>query len=118
GAAGLVTLGSTALDAHALSAHAGEIAEWGDAFAADADILLYGCDVATNDIGRQFAADLSLLTGADVAASDDLTGAIALGGDFTLEYSVGQVETALALSASIQHDFKGVLATFTVTNAG
>ena len=118
GAAGLVTLGSTALDAHALSAHAGEIAGWGDAFTADADILLYGCDVATNDVGRQFAADLSLLTGADVAASDDLTGALALGGDFTLEYSAGLVETALALSASIQHDFKGVLATFSVTNTG
>ncbi|MEG3894105.1 MULTISPECIES: DUF4347 domain-containing protein [unclassified Microcoleus] len=45
------------------------------------DILLYGCEVAQGDKGNNFISKLSELTGADVAASEDLTGNAKLGGD-------------------------------------
>ena len=47
------------------------------------------------------------MTGADIAASDDLTGSAVLGGDWELERSAGSVETA-TLDAS---DYSGVLTT-------
>ena len=45
------------------------------------EILLYGCNVAQGDKGNNFISKLSEITGADVAASDDLTGNAKLGGD-------------------------------------
>ena len=42
---------------------------WAKALTADADVLLYGCDVAAGDEGQDFVRALSEATGADVAAS-------------------------------------------------
>ena len=67
--------------------------------------MIYGCNFGQGDAGEDAVATLSELTGADVAASDDLTGAEAKGGDWDLELNVGTVETA-ALSATA---FEGVL---------
>ena len=72
----------------------------------DADILFYGCDLAGNAEGQEFISSISAITGADVAASDDLTGAEEKGGDWDLEQHVGEIETA-ALSATA---FEGILA--------
>ena len=46
----------------------------------DADILLYGCDIAASAEGRLLADTLARLTGADVSASDDSTGHASVGG--------------------------------------
>ena len=54
--------------------------------AAGADLLLYGCDVAADALGQQMTGTLAALTGADVAASTDLTGAASRGGNWVLEY--------------------------------
>ena len=44
---------------------------------------------------------MSRLTGADIAASSDLTGSAGLGGDWELEYATGSIEAdAIASSAS------------------
>ena len=102
GADGLVQLGAVTLDAKTLMARAGEVASWGAALTADADLLLYGCDVAQTELGQSFVNNLAVLTGADVAASTDLTGAAALGGNWVLEFGSGSIETALALNAEGQ----------------
>ena len=47
--------------------------------------------------GEQFVNQLALLTNADVAASDDLTGHVKLGGDWDLEYQTGNIESDLKL---------------------
>ncbi|NNL85548.1 MAG: DUF4347 domain-containing protein, partial [Myxococcales bacterium] len=47
----------------------GGVGGWQRALSGDADLLLYGCDLASSDAGRAFLASLSDLTGADVAAS-------------------------------------------------
>jgi hypothetical protein len=68
-----------------------ELAELGRALNADGDLLLYGCDVAAGD-GAALLAGLAKATGADVAASTNLTGAARLGGDWTLESHSGSIE--------------------------
>ena len=63
--------------ARPLFARAAQIASWGDALSADADVLLYGCDVAASADGPALVGGLAQLTGADVAASDDHRGGCA-----------------------------------------
>jgi uncharacterized repeat protein (TIGR02059 family) len=99
GSAGNVQLGSTALDASGLQARPELLARIGGALAADGDLLLYGCDVASGATGRQFIEQLAALTQADVAASVDATGAAAQGGNWQLEAHAGTVESANALAA-------------------
>ncbi|BDT69843.1 hypothetical protein os1_40350 [Comamonadaceae bacterium OS-1] len=116
GSAGSVTLGNTTLDQDALLLRAGEIAAWGDHLGGDADLLLYGCDVASTANGQALVQNLAQLTGADVAASDNLTGAAGLGGDWVLEMHTGTIQSASAIDAAGQAAFDAVLATYTVSN--
>ena len=48
--------------------------------------------------GQSLLNTIADLTGADVAASDDLTGNAKLGGDWELEYENGEIETNVAFS--------------------
>ena len=48
-------------------------------------------------MGGSLLDRLGTLTGADVAASDDLTGSARLGGDWDLEYGNGRIETEYRL---------------------
>ncbi|MFZ5527605.1 MAG: DUF4347 domain-containing protein, partial [Pseudomonadota bacterium] len=111
-----LTLGDTRLDLAALQSRAQDIAGWGAALNSDADLMLYGCELAAGADGRQLIDDLGLLTGADVAASDDLTGASVLGGDWALEYHQGQVDAQTLFGLWQQPRWYGVLATYTVTS--
>jgi len=116
GSEGALHLGATQVDSAALATHAGELAQWSRALGADADILLYGCSVAAGADGQDFIARLAALTGADVAASTDLTGDATAGGNWTLESRTGAIETAGAFSAALAADWHHVIATATVTN--
>ncbi|HHJ15063.1 MAG TPA: DUF4347 domain-containing protein, partial [Gammaproteobacteria bacterium] len=95
GSDGRIQLGNTWLDNVSLQAHKNTIAAWGDAMAGGGDLLFYGCDLASGSEGQQLLQALQTLTGADIAASDDLTGSAALGGDWNLEFNAGRVETAI-----------------------
>lgn len=53
-----------------------ELAQIGAALNNAGDLLLYGCNVAQGELGQSFLARLAAATGADVAASDDLTGTV------------------------------------------
>ena len=81
GSAGSLSLGSNRLTSATLENHSDQWATVRNALTADADILIYGCDVGAGQAGQDFVAQLAQWTGADIAASDDLTGAAALGGD-------------------------------------
>jgi hypothetical protein len=100
GAIGSLTIGSTVLDSSTLGSYAAELALLGNALHENGDLLLYGCNVASGDQGRQFIDTLSQMTGADVAASDDATGGTAAGGDWVLEVSTGAVDQAAVFSAA------------------
>ncbi|MCI5163762.1 MAG: DUF4347 domain-containing protein, partial [Candidatus Electrothrix sp. AX5] len=67
---------------------------WRAALAEQADILFYGCELAAGEEGSGFIHRFSRISGADVGASDDLTGNAGLGGDWELEATVGHVEVA------------------------
>jgi hypothetical protein len=108
GESGSLQLGSSPLDSAGLDAHADAISAWSTALTADADLLLYGCDVAAGPPGEAFIGKLSQLTGADVAASTDATGSVAQGGDWALETQTGTVETTL-LFGQIQTVWQGTL---------
>nr|WP_161501651.1 DUF4347 domain-containing protein [Rhodopirellula sp. SM50] len=109
-------LGNARLDAATISAYSGDIASWGGAMDPDADLLLYGCDLAGSDDGRALVDSIGVLCDCDVAASDDVTGHQALGGDWDLEYAFGAIETSVAFDVQSQQSWSGALATFTVTN--
>jgi hypothetical protein len=109
GSEGAMHLGSTQVDSQALAAHAGELTQWSSALGTDADILLYGCSIAAGADGQDFIARLAALTGADVAASTDLTGNAAAGGNWTLEYQSGQIEASSLVDQQVP-SWDGVLA--------
>ncbi|BAZ80882.1 putative peptidase [Sphaerospermopsis kisseleviana NIES-73] len=97
GAEGSLSLGSTVLNSANLSSYTSQLQQWGQSLTATGDILLYGSNVAQGLAGKTFVQQISQLTGADVAASDDLTGNTASGGDWVLEYTTGLIEASPAL---------------------
>lgn len=107
GSQGTVQLGNTALTQNNLNTYSNDLASWGEALADHGDLLFYGCNVSAGD-DLTFLQEISDITEADVAASNNLTGQ---GGDWFLETSVGQVETTLALSSAGQTTYQGTLAT-------
>jgi autotransporter-associated beta strand protein len=98
---GSLVFGKEVLDTQALNNQADQIRAWGARLAADADILLYGCDVAAEETGVVFLKTLQGLTSADIAASDDTTGAAALDGDAILEVRFGEIESSPVLTSEL-----------------
>ena len=97
------------------SSDASRFASWQAGLTETADILFYSCDTAQTQEGRDWLESVSQATDADVAASTDNTGAEALGGDWTLEYERGGIETATLATTDSVEDWHGLLALFTVT---
>ncbi len=109
GRGGGVQLGSEWLSADTLGAQASQIAGWSSALTAEADLLFYGCNLAATESGQALVDTLALLTGADVAASTDLTGQAECGGDWDLEYASGAIEASVALRPEAQAAWSGTL---------
>ncbi len=106
-----LNLGTTVVTAESLAGeHADDFAAFAASLTDTADILIYGCDFG------QDAEALSLiagLTGADIAASTNDTGASDLAGDWTLETQLGTIDSeTFAIT-----EFQGVLADQTITTA-
>ncbi|PID59320.1 MAG: hypothetical protein CSB44_13020 [Gammaproteobacteria bacterium] len=113
---GSLTLSGTELGLVDVLAEADRLANWQDNFTAEADFLIYGCDLAATESGRNLVDTLAALTGTDVAASVDLTGNGRVGGDWSLEYRHGDVAGEVLLSDTLRESYAGTLATFTVSN--
>ena len=94
GSVGSLKLGSLTLDSTNLSQYADTLKVIGSSLNENGDFLLYGCNVAQGQTGVDFIGRLAQLTGADVAASDDLTGADELGGNWVLEKQDESITTA------------------------
>ena len=94
GAPGSVSLGNSVLNDSTLPAHATTLAQIGSFLAPGADMLLYGCGVGAGSSGQAFIERIAATSGANVAASTDVTGAASLGGDWVLEAVAGVVDTA------------------------
>ncbi|MES9943324.1 MAG: DUF4347 domain-containing protein, partial [Candidatus Thiodiazotropha sp.] len=109
GGDGAIQIGKDTIDHETLNQKADELRTWSDAFTSDADILIYGCNVAATGEGEQLLSTLAQLTGTDIAASDDLTGDVQQNGDWDLEFTSGSIESGLALSAGLQQNFHHTL---------
>jgi len=116
GSEGTVQMGNVWLNSGNLAEHATELQSIGAALKADGDLMLYGCKVGEDGKGEAFIDDLAAMTGADVAASTDDTGATSLGGNWSLERSSGPIET-VALGAELSA-YDSLLAVNYTTGAG
>src|SRR3990167_7318420 len=105
-------LGSTFLSNDSLSGHAEQLAQIGQSLRPDGDILIYSCNLAQGGAGEQFVNAFAQLTGADIAASSNRTGA---GGDWQLETRTGTIETAVPFASAALAGYDFSLATLTVT---
>src|SRR5690606_23082901 len=103
-------LGELNIDADNLTDHAEHLAAIGQAMATGGDILLYGCDVAAGARGADFIGRLAAVTGADVAASDDVSGDTLAGGNWILESAVGLIATNARWAESGIPDYRHLLA--------
>ena len=109
GEEGEIQIGDTTVTNDSFSEFNQTVSGWSDALTEQADILFYGCNVAGSAEGQQLLGKIADATGADIAASDDLTGHIDEGGDWILEYSHGELETDIAISDQGQVEYRGVL---------
>jgi len=110
GTSGTLRLGSGQLNSQTLKQHAEKLKRWGQALTQDGDILLYGCDVASGEVGIRFVNNLAAATGADIAASVDDTGSTGLGGNWVLEYQHGVIEAAPLLGGNPSLQYAHLLA--------
>jgi hypothetical protein len=107
---GQFELGKQIVDNSTLRQSTAAFSAWSMALSANADILIYGCNLTGSENGRIFAKNLSAITGADVAGNSDQTGQLLLGGDWTLDTSTGPIEAMAALTAKTQLDWNHLLA--------
>lgn len=117
GSEGRVELGNEVLDSNNVSNHFSAIESWARALTSEADILFYGCDLAAEDSGRALMQAIADVSGCDVAASDDATGAGSQGGDWILEEQVGDVSTRVAFSEELWAKWNHILANYTGTES-
>ena len=108
GNAGYFVLNGQIIDADAVMSDPASWANIGQHMTADGDIMIYGCNVAGSLDGEMLISNIANLTGADVAASVDDTGAR---GDWDLEYTVGTIDNPF-LDAS---DYDYTLDSYNVT---
>ncbi|MEH2107263.1 DUF4347 domain-containing protein [Nostoc sp.] len=131
GIPGSLQLGNTHLGLDTLEYHSQQLQQWQKIFSTSsktaqklvasatksvANLLIYGCNVADGDVGSEFVAKLHQLTGANIAASRQLIGSAALGGNWELEIRTTDMEVSLAFAETTRKAYAGVLATFTVND--
>ena len=115
GSSATLDLGALTLNNESLAVHQAELSAIGQSLSTDGDILLYGCDVGAGTAGQVFIDQLANATGADVAASTNLTGSTTLGGDWNLEVSSGHIETKAVVDPALAAHYQQVLAISSAT---
>ncbi|NEO87601.1 MAG: DUF4347 domain-containing protein, partial [Spirulina sp. SIO3F2] len=118
GNAGNFWLGSQWLHSETIADYQQQLQTWSNALNKKADILLYSCFTALGATGEALVAAIANITGADVAASVDLTGSNRHSGNWDLEASTGSIEASHPFTAQTLTQWDSKLATLTVQNAG
>lgn len=104
GSSGTLNIGDAKLTSATINGeYADDMLVVKSALSHDADILIYGCNFASGLRGANAVNALVNATGADVAASNDLTGSALLGGDWDLEFSQGAIEAKIFSSENFNN---------------
>ena len=90
GDSGFLSLGNSNIDQDHLNDNANDWASLGAYLTNDGDLLLYACELGALSEGQSFVNDLAIVTGADIAASDDITSS---SNNWDLEITSGTIET-------------------------
>jgi VCBS repeat-containing protein len=110
GTSGTLLLGSTQLDAQSIQGEYQAILnEIGTHLTVDGDVLIYGCDLAAGEAGKQTLGALAFALSADTAGSENATGAG--GGDWVLEAHVGAIETTTFAAHDWDHQLLAAIPT-------
>lgn len=113
GSPGSWHLGKTLITHDNIENYSQELSQW-----RVKNIIIYGCQVAAG-AGKKLLAKINQITGADVAANFDITGAAALGGNWNLAFLAGEKAGEklenLALTPATIAAYSGIFATLTVT---
>lgn len=110
GSAGRLVIGGQTIDEATLSQYNKAWSAIQQALVAGGDLLIYGCDVAAGESGHAFVDALASRTGADIAASEDLSGVSSLGGNWDFELQTGEITTRSLFADGGDQGFLGVLA--------
>ncbi|NEQ35126.1 MAG: DUF4347 domain-containing protein [Okeania sp. SIO3I5] len=104
GSPGCLYLGNSQLSLDTFGRYQAQLEEW-----QIDNLLLYGCNVAAGDAGAEFVSKLRGLTGAEIAASQTLTGNATKGGNWELEVTTGKMQSVLALLPEVRKGYAYVL---------
>ncbi|WP_205737553.1 DUF4347 domain-containing protein, partial [Halomonas campaniensis] len=117
GSEGSIQLGQAQLNNNNLNKYADVLETIKFSLVEGGDLLIYGCNVAGSEEGKQFVAALSEVLNADMAASDDLTGHGDLGGDWELEYQHGDILPVGDWLWSVRSEFMQTLGSTVALNS-
>lgn len=106
---GRLILGDRVIDTDSLRDYADSLATIGSHLTEAGDILLYGCEIGAGPRAMAFVGALSQATSADVAASANITGNAASGGDWRLELSTGPIESRIPIDQQVLDAYQGSL---------
>lgn len=109
GSPGGIQLGNAWLSIETLERYAWDLQAWAESLTTDAELLIYGCEVAAGERGQLFIAQLCKLTGIKIAASATKTGSTALGGNWELEVRTNRIRSPLAFQVEAMETYQGIL---------
>ncbi|MEG4801103.1 DUF4347 domain-containing protein [Microcoleus sp. ARI1-B5] len=104
-------LGAATLDSNSIENYSSQLQQWQKSLIKNGDILLVACSAAAGETGQTFVQRLRELTGANIAASANLTGSAELGGDWELEVVAGEIAANLAFQKEVLETYSFVLGT-------
>ncbi|MEQ8251270.1 MAG: DUF4347 domain-containing protein [Oceanibaculum nanhaiense] len=114
GEPGALHMAGAVVDAAALADAADALRRIAACLTPDAEVLLYGCSVASGETGWDFVADLQDVLGAPVAASEAPVGNAARGGAWSFRTPDG-MPAMPAFTPAAREAFAGLLAEFMLT---
>jgi filamentous hemagglutinin family protein len=109
-------LGKDFVSTENIAKYSNDLQAWKTSLSPAANILLYACNLASGENGTALVQAVKNYTGHDVAASTNRTGAVALGGDWNLEYQTGAKPASVIFNNAATSAYQNTLAILTVLN--
>lgn len=110
GVPGVVFLGTARVCSETIGMYARSLLKWSEAMSNDAELLIYGCEVAQGSRGIALIQQMSEFTGVSIAASATKTGCADLGGNWELEVRIGKARAELAVDQMLRSSYRALLA--------